>query len=191
MKNKRGLITNKPLVFSTSDGEKIANPKHFNRLYHKLKVAQKELSRKTKGSSNQDKARLKVAKIHAQIKDARTDFLHKLTTELVRNNSLIAIENLAVRNMARNRKLARSISDAAWGEMFRQLEYKCEWYGRKLVKIDRFFPFIFVLCPFAHPTRSGDRTILLRRSLAHGSAITHRQASFSINAREFLSQAGD
>ncbi len=127
-------------LISTSDGEKIANPKHFNRLYYKLKVAQKELSRKTKGSSNRDKARLKVAKIHAQIKDARTDFLHKLTTDLVRNNSLIAIEDLAVRNMVRNHKLARSISDAAWGEMFRQLEYKCEWYGRKLVKIDRFFP---------------------------------------------------
>jgi putative transposase len=74
------------------------------------------------------------------IKDARTDFLHKLTTDLVRVNSVIAIEDLAIRNMVRNRKLARSISDAAWGEMFRQLEYKCEWYGRTLVKIDRFFP---------------------------------------------------
>ena len=127
-------------LLCTSDGEKIANPKHFNRLYQKLRVAQKELSRKTKGSSNRDKARLKVAKIHAKIKDARTDFLHKLTTGLVRENSLIAIEDLAVRNMIRNRKLSRSISDAAWGEMSRQLEYKCDWYGRKLVKIDRFFP---------------------------------------------------
>ncbi|MEM8779251.1 MAG: RNA-guided endonuclease TnpB family protein, partial [Cyanobacteria bacterium P01_G01_bin.49] len=127
-------------LLCTSDGEKIANPKHFNRLYQKLKVAQKELSRKTKGSSNRYKARLKVARIHAKIKDARTDFLHKLTTKLVRENSLIAIEDLAVRNMIRNRQLARSISDAAWGEMFRQLEYKCEWYGRELVKIDRFFP---------------------------------------------------
>jgi putative transposase len=127
-------------LISTSDGEKIANPKHLNRLAQKLKVAQKELSRKTKGSSNREKARLKVARIQAKIKDARTDFLHKLTTRLVRENSLIAIEDLAVRNMVKNHKLARSISDAAWGEMFRQLEYKCEWYGRKLVKIDRFFP---------------------------------------------------
>ena len=93
-------------LLCTSDGEKIANPKHFNRLYQKLRVAQKELSRKTKGSSNRDKARLKVAKIHAKIKDARTDFLHKLTTGLVRENSLIAIEDLAVRNMIRNRKLS-------------------------------------------------------------------------------------
>ncbi|MGL5942769.1 MAG: RNA-guided endonuclease InsQ/TnpB family protein [Waterburya sp.] len=127
-------------LISTSDGEKITNPKYFNRLYRQLACAQKELSRKTKGSSNRQKAELEVARIHAKIKDARTDFLHKLTTDLVRNNNLIAIEDLAVRNMVRNHKLARSISDAAWGEMFRQLEYKCEWYGRKLVKIDRFFP---------------------------------------------------
>lgn len=137
---KVGIDVGISSLLCTSDGEKITNPKHFNRLYQKLRAAQKELSRKTKGSSNRYKARLKVAKIHAKIKDARTDFLHKLTTGLVRANSLIAIEDLAVRNMIRNHKLARSISDAAWGEMFRQLEYKCDWYGRTLVKIDRFFP---------------------------------------------------
>ncbi|MGK7917864.1 MAG: transposase [Prochloraceae cyanobacterium] len=73
------------------------------------------MSRKTKGSKNRDKVRLEVASIHAQIKDARTDFVHKLTTKLVRENSLIAIEDLGVRNMVKNRKLARSISDASWG----------------------------------------------------------------------------
>jgi putative transposase len=137
---KVGIDVGLNSLLTTSDGDKIANPKHFNRLYQKLKSAQKELSRKTKGSSNREGARLKVAKIHALIKDARTDFLHKLTTSLVRTNGIIAIEDLAIRNMVRNRKLARSISDAAWSEMFRQLEYKCEWYGRTLVKIDRFFP---------------------------------------------------
>jgi putative transposase len=137
---KVGIDVGISSLLTTSDGQKIGNPKHFNRLYQKLKVAQKLLSRKTKGSSNRSKARLRVAKIHAKIKDARTDFLHKLTTDLVRTNSVIAIEDLAIRNMVRNHKLAKSISDAAWGEMFRQLEYKCEWYGRTLVKIDRFFP---------------------------------------------------
>lgn len=137
---KVGIDVGISSLLSTSDEEKVVNPKHFNKLYQKLKVAQKLLSRKTKGSSNRHKARLEVAKIYAQIKDARTDFLHKLTTRLVQENSVIAIEDLAIRNMVKNHKLARSISDAAWGEMFRQLEYKCEWYGRTLVKIDRFFP---------------------------------------------------
>ena len=98
------------------------------------------MSRKNKGSNNRYKASLEVAKVHAQIKDARTDFLHKLTTKLVRDNDLIAIEDLAIRNMVKNRKLSRSISDASWGEFNRQLEYKCEWYGKELVKIDRYFP---------------------------------------------------
>ncbi len=137
---KVGLDVGVSSLLTTSDGAKISNPKHFNRLYQKLRVAQKELSRKTKGSSNRYKAKLKVAKIHAKIKDARADFLHKLTTDLVRANRVIAIEDLSVKNMVRNRRLARSISDAAWGEMFRQLEYKCDWYGRTLVRIDRFFP---------------------------------------------------
>ncbi|VEP16180.1 transposase [Hyella patelloides LEGE 07179] len=140
IKKQVGIDVGVSSLITTSDGEKIANPKHFNRLYQKLKVAQKELSRKTKGSNNRYKARLEVARIHSLIKDARTDFLHKLTTDLVRANSVIAIEDLAIRNMVKNHKLALRISDSAWGEMFRQLEYKCEWYGRKLVKIDRFFP---------------------------------------------------
>ncbi|HTL88132.1 MAG TPA: RNA-guided endonuclease TnpB family protein, partial [Leptolyngbya sp.] len=82
----------------------------------------------------------KVAKVHQEISDARKDFLHKLTTRLVRENQTIAVEDLAVKNMVKNRKLALSISDASWGELVRQLEYKCDWYGRTLVKIDRWFP---------------------------------------------------
>ena len=139
-KKQVGIDVGISKLLTTSEGLKVSNPKHFNKLYQKLRVAQKELSRKTKGSSNRHKARLKVAKIHARIKDARTDFLHKLTTNLVYCYDLIAIEDLAVRNMVKNHKIARSISDAAWGEFFRQLEYKCDWYGKKLVKIDRFFP---------------------------------------------------
>lgn len=86
------------------------------------------------------KARLKVARIHAEIADARQDHLHKLTTQLIRENQTIVVEDLAVKNMIKNHKLALSIRDASWGEIVRQLEYKAKWYGRELVKIDRWFP---------------------------------------------------
>jgi putative transposase len=127
-------------LVALSTGEKIANPKSFKAKKAKLSKVQKALSRKQKGSNNRHKARRKVAKVHAQISDARNDFLQKLTTRLVRENQTIAVEDLAVKNMVKNKKLALSISDASWGELVRQLEYKCDWYGRTLVKIDRWFP---------------------------------------------------
>ena len=127
-------------LIATSDGEKIANPKHFNRLRNKLIQAQKTLSRRVKGSNNREKARREVARIQAAIADARKDFLHKLTTRLVRENQTIAVEDLAVKNMMKNRKLSAAIADASWSELVRQLEYKCQWHGRTLVKIDRWFP---------------------------------------------------
>lgn len=127
-------------LLATSDGEKVANPKHFKRLHKKLRQVSITLSRKQKGSSNRRKARLEVARIQGRIADSRKDFLHKLTTRLVRENQTIVVEDLAVANMMKNPKLARSISDASWGELVRQLAYKCQWYGRELVKIDRWFP---------------------------------------------------
>ena len=127
-------------LIATSNGDKVANPKHFKQLRKKLKRIQKALSRKQKGSNNRQKAKLQVAKVHAQITDARKDFLHKLTTQLVRENQTIVVEDLAIKNMVKNHKLALSISDASWGELIRQLAYKCEWYGRELIKIDRWFP---------------------------------------------------
>jgi putative transposase len=127
-------------LLALSTGEKVSNPKHFNRLRKKLERVQKGLSRKVKGSNNREKARLKVANVHAQISDARQDFLHKLTTQLVRENQTIAVEDLAIKNMVKNHKLARAISDASWGELVRQLTYKAAWYGRNLVRIDRWFP---------------------------------------------------
>nr|WP_245602590.1 transposase [Gloeothece verrucosa] len=127
-------------LITTSDGTKVSNPRHFNKLYKKLHRVQKAYSRTQKGSKNREKARLKVAKVHAKIGDSRRDFLHKLTTQLVRENQTIVVEDLAVRNMVKNSKLAKAISDCGWSEFVGQLEYKCQWYGRELVKIDGFFP---------------------------------------------------
>ncbi|WP_028954175.1 RNA-guided endonuclease InsQ/TnpB family protein [Synechocystis sp. PCC 7509] len=127
-------------LIATSNGDKIANPKHFKRRIAKLRRVQKSLSRKQKGSNNRHKQRLKVAKVHGQITDSRKDFLHKLTTQLVNENQTIVVEDLAIKNMVKNHKLALSISDASWGEFVRQLAYKCEWHGRELIKIDRWFP---------------------------------------------------
>jgi putative transposase len=135
-----GLDVGITSLIATSNGDKITNPKHFKRLRKKLRRVQKALSRKQKGSNNRHKARMQVAKVHAQITDARSDFLHKLTTQLVRENQTIVVEDLAIKNMVKNHKLALAISDASWGELIRQLAYKCEWYGRELIKIDRWFP---------------------------------------------------
>ncbi|MFF0012170.1 RNA-guided endonuclease InsQ/TnpB family protein [Streptomyces sp. NPDC005374] len=124
-----------------STGEKITNPKHERKDRARLARAQRELSRKAKGDgANRAKARRKVARVHARIADRRRDFLHKLTTRLVRENQTVVIEDLTVRNMVRNHKLARAISDAAWSDMRMMLEYKTAWYGRELVVVDRFFP---------------------------------------------------
>ena len=123
-----------------STGEKIANPRHERRDRARLAQAQRELSRKAKGSANRAKARVKVARVHARITDRRKDFLHKLTTRLVRENQTVVIEDLTVRNLLKNGRLARAISDAAWTELRSMLEYKCAWYGRELVTIDRWFP---------------------------------------------------
>ena len=127
-------------LVTLSTGERIANPRHERRDRARLARAERELARKSKGSNNRAKARVRVARVHARITDRRKDFLHKLTTRLVRENQVVVIEDLAVRNMVKNRKLARAISDAAWGELRTMLEYKCAWYGRELVVVDRFFP---------------------------------------------------
>lgn len=127
-------------LVTLSTGEKVVNPKHERRDRARLVRAQREAARKQKGSKNREKARREVARVHARIADRRRDFLHKLSTRIVRENQTVVIENLIVRNLIKNHTLARSISDAAWRELRTMLEYKTAWYGRKLVVIDRFFP---------------------------------------------------
>ncbi|MFG1889294.1 RNA-guided endonuclease InsQ/TnpB family protein [Micromonospora sp. NPDC049051] len=127
-------------LLTLSTGEKVVNPKHERRDRAALARAQRNLSKKEKGSANRDKARLNLARVHARITDRRRDHLHKLTTRLVRENQTIVIEDLTVRNMVKNRSLARAISDAAWRQFRTLLEYKADWNGRNLVVVDRWFP---------------------------------------------------
>ncbi|MEG4394880.1 RNA-guided endonuclease TnpB family protein [Microcoleus sp. BROC3] len=124
----------------TSDGTKHGNPKYYRKYELRLAKRQKSLSRKQKGSNNRHKARIKVAKVHAKIARCREDFLHKLSRKLVDENQVIVVENLAVKNMVRNPKLAKSISDAGWGQFCTMLKYKSEWSGKTYIEVDRFFP---------------------------------------------------
>lgn len=113
------------------------NERFFKRDERRLRRAQRSLSRKQKGSSNRERQRRRVARIHAHISDRRMDFLHKLTTRLIRDNQVICAEGLQVKNMLRNPHLAKAISDVGWGELLRQLSYKATWYGRTFVQLDQ------------------------------------------------------
>lgn len=145
----------------TSDGEKVDNPRYLKRALDKLERAQQNLSRKKKGSNNHEKARLKVARAYVKVRDCRDDFLHKLSTRIIRDNQTVVIEDLAVKGMSRRcaakpdpdnpgrylpngqaakSGLNRSIMDAGWCRFRLMLEYKAAWYGRELTVIDRWYP---------------------------------------------------
>lgn len=156
----------------TSDGDKFGNPKHYTRSQKKLAKLQRELSRKPNGSHNREKARIKVARIHEHIAAQRTDMLHKLSTQLIRENDIICLEDLQVKNMVRNRKLAKSISDASWSEFTLQLAYKAGWYGRTIAKVDKFFP-SSQLCSFCGEQWSGTKDLSVREWECPQCGITH------------------
>ena len=124
----------------TSDGEVFKNNRYTKRYEKKLAVAQKHLSRKKKGSNGYEKQRLKVAKLYEKVSNCRMDYLHKCSHALISNYDTICIENLNVKGMLRNHKLAKSITDASWGSFVTMLTYKANWNGKKVIKIDRFYP---------------------------------------------------
>jgi putative transposase len=121
-------------------GNRTDAPKALKKSLHRLARAQRDHARKAKGGKNREKSRRKVARVHAHVRRSRLDFLHKLSSRLIAENQVICVETLRSSAMVRNRKLALSISDAAWGEFVRQLEYKAEWYGREVVKISQWEP---------------------------------------------------
>lgn len=176
-----------------SDGTHIPNPKYLSRYERKLVRAQRILSKRKKGSGRYNRQKIKVARIHETISNKRLDHLHKFTTDLVRRFDVICVEDLNVRGMVRNHRLARSLSDASLGQVVALLSYKCDWYGKELKQVDRFFPSSkrchvcgYILeslslsvrawtCPQCGTTHDRDENAAKNIELAAGHAVSARE----------------
>ena len=158
----------------SSDGTEYSNHKYLTKSLKKLAKLQRQLSRKTKGGRNWEKARIQVARLHEQVANQRQDMLHKLSTDIVRKNDIICIEDLAPKNMIRNHKLARSISDVSWGEFRRQLEYKANWYGKRVVAVDRFYP-SSQICSYCGAQWPGTKDLKVRQWECPECGVIHNR----------------
>ena len=153
-----------------SDGQKIDNNKFTSKMEKKLKREQRKLSRrallaKNKGTNlfeakNYQKQKRKVARLHEKVMNQRTDFLNKLSTEIIKNHDIICIEDLNVKGMLRNHKLARSISDVSWSSFVAKLQYKADWYGREIIKVDQWFPSSQICSECGH--KDGKKSLEIR-----------------------------
>lgn len=178
-------------LLTLSSGFKVENPRWFRDSQAELARAQRHLSRKTKGSNRYHKQRLKVAKIHERIKNQRSWFYHNLTTWLVSKYDIICLEDLNVSGMSKNKHLSKSIYDAAWSTLISQLVYKCDWYGKEIKSVDRFFPSSQICSSCGHS--NGKKTLDKREWICSECGTNHdRDLNASINIlKECLNLTSD
>ncbi|MDX2544918.1 RNA-guided endonuclease InsQ/TnpB family protein [Streptomyces sp. WI04-05B] len=187
-----GLDLGLASLVALDDGTKVGHPRLLRRYAEKLARLQRELHKKVRGSANRDKVRRKIARLYALISDVRKDMLDQFTTRLVRENQVLVVEDLAIGNLMRpargtgrrrKAKLNEAIIDAGWGELLRQLRYKCAWYGRTLVVVDRFFPSTR-RCSACH-TKGPKLDVSVREWTCAGCGVVHdRDVNAAVNLRD-------